>query len=282
MNKLIVLALAALLAAGCSKEEPPTVVEEETTDAIVDTADDDVAEVTPDDSADADTDEEVEVVEESAGNDDAEDDTIVLAQADTSEAPRNWKYKEGTHFTRLVPTQPTVGGPDKVEVAEIFMYSCPHCYDLETYINKWDETRDPNVRFVRIPAIFNNLAAIHAQLYYTEEVLVRNGTLKEPHEFREMVFNEYHRRGNRIASEAAVQKLFERAGVDADTFKKTWGSFEVNQKLRVAQDLARRYGVASVPLIVVNGKYRTDAASAGSYPKLMELIDELTAREGVR
>ena len=38
----------------------------------------------------------------------------------------------------------------------------------------------------------------------------------------------------------------------------------------------------SVPQIIVNGKYRTDAGSAGSYPALMEVIDELTAREGVR
>jgi hypothetical protein len=35
-------------------------------------------------------------------------------------------------------------------------------------------------------------------------------------------------------------------------------------------------------MIIVNGKYRTDAASAGSYPKLLEVIDELTVREGLR
>ena len=56
----------------------------------------------------------------------------------------------------------------------------------------------------------------------------------------------------------------------------------MNQALRHAADLARRYGVASVPMVVVNGKYRTDAGSAGSYPKLIELIDELTVREGLR
>jgi protein-disulfide isomerase len=52
--------------------------------------------------------------------------------------------------------------------------------------------------------------------------------------------------------------------------------------MRVAADLARRYNVTSVPMVVVNGKYRTDTASAGGYPKLMEVIDELTAREGLR
>ena len=76
--------------------------------------------------------------------------------------------------------------------------------------------------------------------------------------------------------------MFERFGVSADEFARTWGSFEVAQKLRVAEDLARRYSVANVPVIVVNGKYRSGGAEAGSYPKLIELIDELVAREAAR
>ena len=59
-------------------------------------------------------------------------------------------------------------------------------------------------------------------------------------------------------------------------------SFEVSQKMRVAQDLARRYNISSVPTVVVNGKYRTGAAEAGGYPKLLELIDELIERESIR
>jgi thiol:disulfide interchange protein DsbA len=96
------------------------------------------------------------------------------------------------------------------------------------------------------------------------------------------VFAEYHRRGNRMASESAIQSVFERHDVSAEDFSTTWNSFEVAQKLRVAQDLARRYSITSVPAIVVNGKYRTGAAEAGGYPKLMDLIDELVERESVR
>ena len=70
--------------------------------------------------------------------------------------------------------------------------------------------------------------------------------------------------------------------MSAEDFTSTWKSFEVAQKLRVAKDLARRYSISSVPAIVVNGKYRTGAGEAGGYPPLMELIDELIAREGVR
>ena len=76
--------------------------------------------------------------------------------------------------------------------------------------------------------------------------------------------------------------LFERFDVSADDFERAWSSFEVNQKMRVASDLARRYGINSVPMVVVNGKYRTSGQEAGSLDTLIEVIDELVAREDVR
>lgn len=225
------------------------------------------------------------MVEESAAEEadaQAADQPIVLAQADTSDDDRDWKYSEGTHFARMVPTQPTVGGADKVEVAEIFWYGCNHCFDFEPFINRWKDTIPANARFVRIPAVWNPLVELHAQLYYTEEVLANNGKLADPETFHAAVFAEYHRRGNRLASEEAIQALFEKHGVSAEDFETTWNSFEVAQKIRVAQDLTRRYAITGVPTVVVNGKYRTGAGEAGGYPQLLELIDELIARESVR
>jgi len=275
------LLFAGLLSlASCSKEEAPAApaeemaVSEESTEAA-----DEAAAVSAEEAAS----ETLELVEESASEAEPVDEAIVLAVAELPVAKRDWQFKEGQHYVRLVPTQPTVGSADKIEVAELFWYGCPSCYDMETYINQWAENKDPNIRFVRIPASFNALYRLHAQLYYTEEVLVRNGVIKDAKGFRATVFEEYHRRGNRLTSEAAIQKLFARFGVSAEQFQATWSSFEVNQKLRVADDLMRRYGVRSVPSIVVNGKYRTNATEAGgSYAKLMELIDELTVREGLR
>jgi thiol:disulfide interchange protein DsbA len=182
----------------------------------------------------------------------------------------------------MVPTQPTVGGSDKVEVAEIFWYGCNHCYDFEAFINRWRDSMPANARLVRIPATWNPLVKLHAQLYYTEEVLTNNGKLADPDRFRTAVFAEYHRRGNRMASIDAIQKIFETHGVSADDFNSTWNSFEVSQKLRVADDLQRRYSITGVPAVVVNGKYRSGAAEAGGYPRLLELVDELIVKESIR
>lgn len=279
MKQFFWLTVLGLVLAGCSKEDAAEMsadeaaaVAEQVTDMATDIPESPVADT-----------EALVVVEESAAEVEPEDQTIVLARADDElVAVRNWQFKEGKNYTRMIPTQPTVGGADKIEVAEVFMYSCPHCYDLEAYINRWAEDKDPSIRFVRIPASFNQLAVLHAQLYYTEIFLGKSGKLKDPIAFRNMVFEEYHRRSNRLTSQMAIQRLFARAGVNADDFNRIWNSFEVNQALRVAADLARRYNIESVPMVIVNGKYRTDMGMAGSYPKLIELIDELTVREGLR
>lgn len=276
MKHLIWIASLLLVLSACgSKEEPVAAVEKpvaqeeavESGDATGETNTEEVLEET------------LEVVEESAAvEEDATDEPIVLAMAETEDVPaRDWKYREGPDYTRMIPAQPTVGGADKVEVAEVFMYSCPHCFDLEPKISRWTENLDPGVRFVRIPAMFNQLAALHAQIYYTHEVLARNGLLDNPQAFHMAVFTEFHQRGNRLTNQSVIQKLFERFGVSPDDFSKTWNSFEVNQKLHLAQSLTRRYNITAVPAVVVNGKYHVPNTR-----ETLDILDELLAREGVR
>ena len=279
-NSLLWIACVFLFLAACGQEEPATVEEDL---PVAEELLGDVVEENINDAVDEPADETLEVVEESAAEPEETGETaIILAQAETGAVAIDWQFDEGTHYTRLVPSQPTIGGADKIEVAEFFWYGCQHCYDLEPALNRWAENKPANVRFVRVPAMWNDVLKIHARLYYTEEVLVRNGAITDAVGFRNAVFEEYHRRGNRLLNEDAITRMFERFGVSTDDFLKTWGSFEVAQKLRVAADLARRYHIASVPAIVVNGKYRTGAAEAGSYPKMLELIDELVVRESAR
>jgi thiol:disulfide interchange protein DsbA len=270
MKNLIRAAALSLFLAACGQEQAPQPVEEPVVEEQP------AAEAPAEDTAAAEAaDEVLEVVEESASEAEPEEQAIILAQADVPAPPVEWKYKEGEHYARLVPT-------DKVEVAEFFWYGCPHCFTLEPYINQWAEDKPANSRLVRVPATWNGILVLHAKLYYTQEILARNGVLQDGPGFHQAVFEEYHRRGNRMTSETAIRRLFERFGVSAEDFEKTWNSFEVSQKLRVAQDLMRRYSIASVPAIVVNGKYRTGASEAGGYSELMELMDELIVRESIR
>ena len=179
-----------LLLTACGKDDPAPTAIEEAPAPIADVVETPAVSEAADDAV-------LEVLEESASEPEPEEQAIMLAQAETSGPAPVWQYTENQHYTRLVPTQPTVGGADKIEVTEFFWYGCQHCYDFERYINGWADTKPANVRFVRVPAMWNGGLQLHGQLYYTEEVLTGNGTIKEPAVFRDAVFAEYHRRGNR-------------------------------------------------------------------------------------
>ena len=282
-NALITWALAlfmliALAACGSGDKEPEAAVE--ATPAEQAPAEEEVAA----DEAPADEEDSTQVVvEESAAEPEEDEQPIMLARADSSDTPaQNWKFKEGQHYIRMVPSQPTMGGADKIEVAEFFWYGCPHCYSFEPTINAWAADIPASARFVRIPVVWNNVHELHARVFYTMEVLARNGTLADGEAFHNAVFQEIQTRGNRLTSEDSIRRLFERFGVDAEAFDKTWKSFEVDQKLRVAKDLGRRYNIQGVPAVVVNGKYRTGGQEAGSYDAVPDVIDELIARESQR
>ncbi|MCH6550313.1 MAG: hypothetical protein IH812_10860, partial [Proteobacteria bacterium] len=175
MNRIVLLGFVLSFAlAACSREEPSSEAPEP------EATTEDVAPEAPAEAAAGEADEEAqpELVEESAAEPDeaqAENQPILLARgtepATVAAPPREWNYSEGQHYHRLVPTQPTVGGANKIEIAEIFWYGCSHCDDFDPQINAWAENIPPNARFVRIPAVWNPLARLHGRLYYTEEVL---------------------------------------------------------------------------------------------------------------
>jgi len=275
---LALLILLGLAACGGGDEATETTVEATTAEQAP--AEE---QVIADEEAASEEDSTQVVVEESAAEPEADEQPIMLARADSTDAPaQNWKFKEGQHYIRMVPSQPTMGGADKIEVAEFFWYGCPHCFSFEPTINAWAAEMPASARFVRIPVVWNTVHELHARIFYTMEVLARNGALADGEVFHNTVFQEIQTRGNRLTNEDSVRRLFERFGVDADTFNSTWKSFEVDQKLRVAKDLGRRYAIQGVPAIVVNGKYRTGGAEAGSYDAVPDVIDELIARESQR
>ena len=112
MKQLLLFSLALLFLVACGNEEAaqpavdaPAIVEEQPVD--------DSSEAIDAAAADA-AEETLEVVEESAAEPAADEQAIVLAQADVPATPREWQFKEGQNYKRLVPTQPTVGGADKI------------------------------------------------------------------------------------------------------------------------------------------------------------------------
>lgn len=197
----------------------------------------------------------------------------ILAPWATAFAQGSSNFESGVHYQVLSPAQPTSSGPDEVEVAEFFMYSCIHCYNFEPFVEQWVSGKPDYVNFVRIPTVWSPPVRMHGQAYYAAEAL---GKVEEMHT---PFFREMHVNGNFLQSEAAIADFFEQHGVSEDEFTSAFSSFAVHTKLQRADELARRYRVTSTPSVVINGKYLTNASMAGGYPQLLELIDELAAAE---
>jgi thiol:disulfide interchange protein DsbA len=191
-----------------------------------------------------------------------------------STAPTSARFKEGTHYQKIVPAQPTSVAAGKVEVAEVFWYGCGHCFTLDPAIESWRaKNKPPYVEFTRVPAMWNDGTRMHARVFYTAELL---GKLDELHT---LIFRELHVSNNQLNTVDKISTFFQQHGVSKEEFTKAFSSFAVESKLQRADLLNRRYRINSVPTIIVNGKYSADQGSAGGESQLFGLIEELAAHE---
>jgi protein dithiol oxidoreductase (disulfide-forming) len=191
----------------------------------------------------------------------------------SSVAPAS-KFVAGSQYEVLTPAQPTVNeNHGKVEVAEIFMFGCPHCAAFEPLLQNWLKTAPSYVSFVRIPAPWNAVAELHARAYYTAEALGKTAEIDGP------FFNEIHVKHNMLESVDKLAAFFAQFGVDDKTFRSKFTSFEIDAKVSRAADLVKRYKVPGTPAIVIDGKYLTNGAMAGTYEMWFEIIDDLAAQE---
>jgi thiol:disulfide interchange protein DsbA len=187
--------------------------------------------------------------------------------------PASQRFKEGTHYHRLVPAQPTSLGPDKVEVVEVFSYGCSSCFSLQSAIEAWDAKKAHYVELVRVPSMASETARMHARLFYAIEALGKADPLHA------LVFREIHVNGNPLNTVDRITAFMKKHGVGAEEFDRAFSSSAVEAKLQRADFLNRRYRVATVPMFVVNGKYTTDLTQAGGEPQMFALLGDLTAHE---
>ena len=164
-------------------------------------------------------------------------------------------FKEGQDYRLLKSPVQTSASPDRIEVAEVFWYGCPHCYSLESVVERWKPTVAKEVQLVRIPAFFGpNIWQTHAQLYYTLESLFPNE--KEFHPIHDAVFREIQEGNNRLTDEKEMAEyLSKNHKVDKDKFLSYFKSFGVHNLLNQAFSKVRGYKLTGVPALVVDGRF---------------------------
>jgi thiol:disulfide interchange protein DsbA len=262
--------------AACSNNENPAETAVPDTTAIEVAPDATTDEAAVDETADTATVESVDETEGLAEADDADTSEIVFDEpeaAPTELAPITYQFKEGSHFRRMTSSQGTSSAPDKIEVAEVFWYGCSHCYNFDPVISKWEENKAADVSFVRIPVVWNPTNEIHARAMYTADAL---GILDEAHE---AIFKAIHTQNNQLSSRAGLATFFARLGIENDAFVEAYESFGVETAAKRAATLTGRYGVRSVPILIVNGKYAVDGPEVKTFGDMLNVADELVERE---
>ena len=97
----------------------------------------------------------------------------------------------------------------------MFWYGCPHCNRFQPYLEPWIETLPDHVRFVRMPAIFDEVWELHARAYYIADAL---GVLDDLH--RE-IFAAMHDGGRSLATMDAIRAFFVEHGWPGTTSTST-------------------------------------------------------------
>ena len=264
--RYLLIVLMAIVLAACDSAD----------DAAMETSADEVVVIAEDEAVTEETIEELEeLAEEEADIETDEQQEIVLSSSEAQKPAlrTDWKYKEGEYYRRLTTSQGTSSAPDKIEVAEIFWYGCPHCYDFDPVLKEWEAGLSDDVAFVKIPVIWNPTNQIHARIMYTAESL---GKLDEMHAG---IFNAIHQQGKSLTSESELIAFFAKYDVNEAQFREVFNSFGVSSNVKRAENLTRRYGIRSVPVIVVNGKYVTDGPSIKSFDDVLGVTGELVERE---
>jgi thiol:disulfide interchange protein DsbA len=178
---------------------------------------------------------------------------------------------EGKEYSRLkIPH--AVDSGKKIEVIEFFSYGCPHCNDLEPYLQAWVKTLPADVQFRRVPVMFQDRWKALAKDYFTLEAMGEDIKLSPE------LFKAVHVSGLPLYQDKAFFDWAASQGLDRTKVVETYNSFGIDSKMKRATVLAQEYNVQAVPTLVVDGKYVTLSDRVGGHAGVPAALDALIAK----
>lgn len=181
----------------------------------------------------------------------------------------------GRDFDLIEPPVRTSAAPGKIEVVEVFGYSCGACATMQPLIDDWKPRLPADVEFRYQPAAFGGPWDAYARAFYAAEAL---GVLEAAHS---EIFRVLHVERRDVSRVEDIAALFAEHGADADEFLAAMNGTAVNTRLARAKQAVQAYGSTGTPELIVNGRYRISLRQAGSYARQIEIAEALIERERV-
>ena len=184
---------------------------------------------------------------------------------------------EGQDYEVIAEGQPFAPVKGKIEVAEVFGYTCIHCAHLEPTLVAWKKTLPRDVQLTPVPAAFGGYWIPYARAFFAAQQL---GVQPRTHQ---AVFDALHKTGALPIQNASVDEIanfYASQGVDRAKFVAALRGPAVDAQLAKARDWVAGAGVEGTPTLIVNGRYRVTGGR--TYSDMLKIADRLVARERAR
>jgi thiol:disulfide interchange protein DsbA len=155
------------------------------------------------------------------------------------------------------PFEPTDG---RIEVAEVFSYTCPHCAQFEPLVLSWRARQPADVKFTPVAGFFGGNPEPFAKTH-------------------EAMFRAIHIDRSLDAMKATPEDIaafYGKFGADPKQFAGAMTSFATDAKVKRANQFIAKAGVEGSPGIVVDGKYRV---TGKTLEDMLRIATHLVAKE---
>jgi len=158
---------------------------------------------------------------------------------------------EGVDYVLIDGGQPYRPLQGKIEVVEVFAYSCSHCADFQPKLDAWRHTLPRDVRFTFVPSAGVGSEAL-SRAYFATEAL---GAVERTHA---ALFRAMHDDGSMPMNptDGELQSWLAGQGLPAAKLKAAWNSPALAANLRHADAFEHAIDLQGTPTLIVNGQYR--------------------------
>ena len=162
------------------------------------------------------------------------------------------------------PYRPLQG---KVEVVEVFAYSCSHCAAFQPRLDAWRSKLPRDVRFTFVPSAEVGSEPL-SRAYFAAEAL---GAVERTHA---ALFRAMHDEGTMPLnpSDAELQQWLAGHGLPAAKLAAAWTAPAMAGNLRRAGDFTHAIDLQGTPTLVVNGRYRILGQSRDDQLRILDAL----------
>ncbi|MDQ3617747.1 MAG: thiol:disulfide interchange protein DsbA/DsbL [Pseudomonadota bacterium] len=179
----------------------------------------------------------------------------------------------GTDYVEIADGQPFAPQAGKIEVVEIFGYTCPHCANFQPVLAPWKARLPADVQFTSLAAPFGGYWIPYARAYYAARTL---GLLERTHGAMFRALHDERRLPLSRPTPQEIAGFYAGYGAEPQRFMQAMADPSIDAEFKRVNAFIQRSGVEGTPTLIVNGKYRV---LGNSFQDTLRITGQLVARE---